>query len=257
MGKPVSVTDIPFESYEHSVPLILDRIGAAGLLSEKDLILLKPNLVNASPFPVTTSPDLCRAVIRYIRGCSHARIVIAEGCGDAVLETGEIYSTLGYDRLARETGIELLDLNHAPVQRLQYPGNKIFPEFFLPEIAKTAFIFSLPVLKAHSLAQITGTLKNMMGFAPPQYYSGGGFWKKARFHQHIQQSIIELNRYILPDLTLMDASVGLSQYHLGGPLCDPPAARLIAGTNPFELDRAAAGFLGLEQDAIPHIQPPG
>ena len=255
MQKPKDVVEIEFESYSQSVPKILDLIKAHDRIRQEKSILLKPNLVNDSPFPVTTSPEFCRAVIQYIRKYSRARLIIAEGCGDAVLETGEIFGILGYDRLSREFDIELMDLNHAPLIRMEKPGNQIFSEMFLPKIAFESYVISLPVLKAHSLAVMTGTLKNMMGFAPPEHYSGGGFWKKAAFHDRMQQSIRELNTYLTPDLTLMDASVGLCQYHLGGPQCSPPLNRLVAGYDPFELDQAVARLLGLDPDRIPHIFP--
>lgn len=244
---------IPFDSYAKSVPEILARVKADNLAASASRILLKPNLVNDSPFPVTTSPDFCREVIFFFKAHTRAEIIIAEGCGDAVLETSDVFRNLGYDCLAAETGVDLIDLNHAPLVRLKNAGNTIFPEFFLPEIATESLIVSLPVLKAHSLAGITGTLKNMMGFAPPAHYSGGGYWKKASFHTAMQASIVALNTYVLPHLTLMDASVGLSEYHLGGPTCNPPAGRLIAGTDPWEVDRAAARLLGLDPDRIPHI----
>jgi len=109
---------------------------------------------------------------------------------------------------------------------------------------RAATIISVPVLKAHSLAQISGTLKNMMGFPPPQYYSGShGSWKKAAFHMNMQQSLIDLNSYLTPDLTLMDYSVGMADYHLGGPHCDPPIGKIIAGYNPWEIDREACHLL--------------
>ena len=54
----------------------------------------------------------------------------------------------------------------------------------------------------------------------------------------------------------MDASVGLAQYHLGGPRCDPPANRLLAGFDPFLLDQTAARLLGLDPEGIPHICSP-
>lgn len=252
----MTVTDIPFESYELSVPRILDKIGAHRALKNQTIILVKPNLVNDSPFPVTTAREFTRQVITYIQKHSQARIVLAEGCGDSVLETHDVFQNLGYDSLAQELNIELLDLNHAPLEKRTDPGNTIFPEIFLPEIAGESYIVSLPVLKAHSLALVTGTLKNMMGFAPPSHYSGGGFWKKTFFHDQIQKSISELNRYILPDLTLMDASVGLAQYHLGGPVCDPPINCLAAGFDPFLIDQFAARLLGLNPDIIPHIFSP-
>jgi uncharacterized protein (DUF362 family) len=247
---------IHFESYKESVPKILDLIRADKLVKPSPLILLKPNLVNDSPFPVTTSPDFCKEVIFYLRRHTQARIIIAEGCGDSVLETTEVFQALGYDSLAKELGIELLDLNHAPLERLEHQDNRIFPHFFMPKITRKSFIISLPVLKAHSLAEITGTLKNMMGFAPPEHYSGDGFWKKAIFHNEIQTTIRELNHYVLPHLTLMDASVGLSQYHLGGPICAPPVDRLIAGTDPYMVDQSAARLLGIDPGTVPHIQSP-
>jgi uncharacterized protein (DUF362 family) len=174
MEKTEKVTEIEFVSYTESVPGILEKILVDEQLKDQETILLKPNLVNASPFPVTTPPQLVEAVIKYVRKHSSARLIIAEGCGDSVMNTREVFASLGYNELSKNMDVELLDLNHAPLVRLENKGNKIFPEMFLPEIAFESFIISLPVLKAHSLAVITGTLKNMMGFAPPKHYGGGG-----------------------------------------------------------------------------------
>jgi len=110
------------------------------------------------------------------------------------------------------------------------------------------------VLKAHSLSDITGALKNMIGFAPPKHYSGRfGSWKKAVFHQDVHNAITELNLYRTPDLAVMDASVGLADFHLGGPTCKPPVERIIAGVDPLQVDRAAAGFLNLDWRTIGHL----
>lgn len=247
--------DIEFQSYEKSVPQLLDLIQAKERFKEQKTLLLKPNLVNASPFPVTTAPEFCKAVILYAKKYSDARIIIAEGCGDSVMDTDQVFRNLGYRKLANELNVELMDLNYAPLIRLENKKNTIFKEIFLPEIAFESYVVSLPVLKAHSLAEITGTLKNMMGFAPPEHYSGGGAWKKSFFHARMHKSIRELNSYLLPDMTLMDASVGLCQYHLGGPTCDPFVNRLIAGYDAHEIDRAAADYLGLDSDGIPHLCP--
>lgn len=244
-----------FESYKISVPKTLDAINASHLFAEQETILLKPNIVNGSPFPVTTAPEFCAPVVEYIKNCSKAKIIIAEGCGDNANETSDLFNLLGYDKLAEKYDIELMDLNHEPLTTLTHPENKIFPEIYLPQIAFNSFILSLPVLKAHSLAYITGTLKNMMGFAPPEYYSGSGVWKKAFFHEQMQDSLIELNRFLKPDLTLMDASVGLAEYHLGGPECHPRVNKLIVGDDPFEIDQCAARLLGFDPDSIRHINP--
>jgi len=245
---------VDFYSYHKSVAAALDAIDAGETLAQQTAILLKPNLINASPHPVTTPADCCEAVIEYIRSCSDASIVIAEGCGDAYLETDEVFDLLGYRDLVRRYGIDLVDLNTAPLRKLKDANCSFFSEIYLPEIAYTHFIISIPVLKAHSLAQITGTLKNMVGLAPPQYYgSPFGGWKKSIFHNNMQQSIIDLNRYRSPDLSVIDASVGLADFHLGGRHCSPPVKKIIAGFDSLQVDRQAADFLELDWRQIPHL----
>ncbi len=246
---------IDFQSYEKSIAKALDELDAHKQIGKKSGVLIKPNLINDSPHPITTSAACCEVIVHYVQSCCDAPIVIAEGCGDSVLETDQIFATQGYNALAEKYGIRLLDLNHAPLTTVQRSDCPVFPEMVLPEIAFTHYIISVPVLKAHSLAVITGGLKNMMGFAPPEHYSGRyGHWKKAVFHDRMQQSIIDLNRYIAPDLTVMDGSIGMAEYHLGGSHCDPPVAKIVAGYNPWEVDREAAGLLGLDWQAIGHIR---
>ncbi len=250
----MDIVTVDFESYEKSISAALDAIAAHERLAEQSAVLIKPNLVNDSPHPITTSADSCGAIIEYVRRHSKAEVVVAEGSGDAVLETPEIFERLGYADMARNYGVPLVDLNHEPLRKLADPGCEVFPEMYLPEIAFTHYIISVPVLKAHSLAILTGTLKNMMGFAPPKYYSGQhGIWKKAVFHGRMQESLIDLGKYLVPDLSVMDCSVGMAQYHLGGPHCDPPVNKIVAAYDPWEMDRTAAGLLGLDWRRIAHV----
>ncbi len=249
------MAETEFVSYRESVPEVLDAIGARDVLEGQTAVLIKPNLINASPFPITTAPECIEAVIEYVRSCSEAEIVIGEGCGDPGLETGEVFDRLGYRELARRHGVELVDLNPAPLTRLENRDCAVFKEMYLPEIAMSHYLISVPVLKAHSFSEITGTLKNMIGLAPPKHYSGRfGTWKKAVFHHRMHQSIVDLNRYRTPDLSLMDATVGMPDYHLGGAHCDPPLGKLIAGFDPLQVDRRSAELLGLRWQRIAHLR---
>ncbi|WP_461211538.1 DUF362 domain-containing protein [Desulfocurvus sp. DL9XJH121] len=249
------LVSVGFASFEASVPEVLDACGAGEFLAGRERVLLKPNLVMAKEPPVTTPVALTEAVARYVRAhAPGAEIVVAEGTGCG-LETGEVFERLGYAGMAARLGLPLVDLNHAPLVRRENPACRVFPEMWLPELAFTHTVVSLPVLKAHSLSTVTGTMKNMMGFAPPEHYGGGsyGAWKKARFHQYMHQSIRDLCAYVSPALTLMDASVGMAEYHLGGPVCDPPVGLLLAGAVPLALDREAARLLGLDWRTIGHL----
>ncbi len=243
-----------FSDYATSVQQCMQAGGMAQRLTDGRPVMLKPNLINASPHPVTTPPAFCEAVIAYVREHTDVPIVLAEGCGDSALETMEVFARLGYETVARKLDVRLLDLNTAPLVRLTDPKCRKFPEMWLPEAVFDHVLISLPVLKAHSLCRLTGSLKNMMGLVPPEHYGGSyGSWKKAAFHQHLDEAIVELNRYRSPDFTVMDATIGLAQYHLGGAHCEPPLNRILAGSDARAVDREAAGLLGLDWRSVGHL----
>lgn len=247
------VVTLACREYARTVRDAFEQAGGPDALAGFGRILLKPNLVNASPFPVTTHPEFTAAVIDAVRAHTDAPIVIAEGTGDKDKETDEVFAALGYDELARRKDVGLLDLNHADLVEVSRPGCPVFPTMWLPEVAFTHGIVSLPVLKGHSMAVVTGTMKNMMGFAPPSHYQGGG-WKKALFHKDMHGSIRDLNRYVTPHFTVMDATVGLKDYHLGGPRCRPEVGMILAGADPLAVDRAAAGLLGIDWRRVDHLR---
>lgn len=243
-----------FNGYAATVNRCMDNVGAASLLSDGRPVMLKPNLVNASPHPVTTPPELCAAVIAYVRRHSKAPVVIAEGCGDAGLDTHQVFDRLGYEKMARRLDVPLVDLNTAALTRLENGSCRRLPEMWLPEMAFTHFLISLPVLKAHSLCRFTGSMKNMMGLVPPIHYAGRfGSWKKAALHLQLDEAIVDLNRYRSPDFTVLDATIGLADFHLGGARCDPPVNCLLAGAHARSVDREAAGLLGMDWHCIGHL----
>ena len=87
----MSCISMNFTTYQTSVPEILGRLNASAILAQQSAILIKPNLVNSSPHPVTTAVACCEAVVQYIQACTpNAEIVIAEGCGDCARSTPEI-----------------------------------------------------------------------------------------------------------------------------------------------------------------------
>jgi uncharacterized protein (DUF362 family) len=255
----METTVVDFKNYKESVKEAFDAVKACETLEKQTAILIKPNLMGPSPFPVTTSVDCCDAVLDYVRTCApEAEIVVGDGCGDPNMDTHAVFVELGYADWAVEKGIHLIDLNDAPLEWREDPSCEMFPEISLPEIAFTHYIVSVPVLKAHTLCAMTGAMKNMMGFAPPRHYKGShhGCWKKAVFHENLDQAIMDLNRYRNADLTLLDASIGLRESHLGDPECDPPIGKLLAGFNPLEIDRVAAGLLDLDWHDVGHLSEP-
>ncbi len=243
-----------FANWRESVPRLLDAAGLGKRLAAQRQILVKPNLVEALKPPVTTPVELIAALIDYIRANNAAaRIIVGEGTGSLSYNTSHPFEFLGYTRLAQRYDIELMDLNEAPVQKIVKPACRRWPEMYLPRVVFESFLVSVPVLKAHTLAGVTLTMKNMMGIAPPAHYQQNGRWKKASFHERIHEAIADLNRYRTPDFTLLDATVGMREAHLWGATCRPAPNLLAAAFDPVAIDAFGAGVLKRNWQDIGHI----
>jgi len=243
-----------FTGWQQSVrPLLtaarlLEQMGAA------KTVLIKPNLVKNMAPPATTPAPLVGEIVEFLqRERPGLRIIIGEGTGDKEYDTAYMFRELGYTAMAEGHGVELLDLNLAPLRCLRLPQCQRWPELYLPEILFEAFIISVPVLKAHSMAEVTLTMKNMLGCAPPSHYQCGGRWKKSAFHERIQEAVLDLNRYRTPDFTILDATVGMCEAHVWGAHCQPPCLRLAAGVDPVALDVYGAELLKRDWHQIGHL----
>lgn len=250
-----TVFSIDYTDWDKSLNILLEKSGLADALKDRQRILLKPNLVEAFKPPITTPVALIGALVDWLRDrAPHCSITIGEGCGSARDDTWHVFKQLGYTRLAAEKKIDLLDLNEEKCLAKKNKDCPRFPQIFLPAVLFDCFLLSVPVLKAHSLAGVTLTMKNMMGTAPPAHYQQGGHWKKASFHSGIHAAIFDLNRYRTPDFTVLDATVGMSEAHLWGPVCSPAKNKLAAGVDPVAIDAWGCTLLGRDWRKIGHIR---
>jgi len=242
------IAKVQFAGYEHSIPQALDLIGAARCLPRDGLIILKPNLTNSAPPPVTTSVQALEAVYRYCRAHTDAEIIIGEGAGSG--RTCDVFAALGYTDLARREGIRLVDFNEAETVALENPDALQLKKFHLPRIAQGAFIISIPVLKDHSFTKTTIAMKNMFGLAPGKYYAGS--WNKSKLHSPSpDDSVVDVCLYKKPDLSVVDASVALTGGHLAG---KKKAINLIlAGFDPVAVDAVGSQLLGHEPGWVHYL----
>ncbi len=243
-----------YTSWQDSVDLLLDQAGLPEAIGDSSLVLIKPNLVEPLDPPITTPVGLVEAIVRYLQDrVPGVKLIVGEGSGAKNYDTFHSLRVLGYEEMASRCGIDLLDLNVEPLRSLKREDCKRWPEMHLPTIVMDSFLLSVPVLKAHSLASVTLTMKNMMGCAPPSHYQRSGHWKKAAFHDNVQDAVLDLNRYRTPDFTVLDATVGMQKAHLWGPTCEPPHRKLAAGYDPVAIDAYGAGLLGRQWQQIGHL----
>jgi len=242
------VAKVKFVDYRTSIPRALDLIDTPARLPQQGLIIIKPNMTNSSPPPVTTSVAAAEATYNYCKAHSKAEIVIGDGCGNG--RTPDVFEALGYTDLANKYGLKLFDFNEAETVELKNDNAFQLKQFYMPKIVQHSFIISLPVLKDHSFTKTTIAMKNMFGIAPGKFYSGS--WNKSKLHSpSTDKSVVDVCLYKKPDLSIVDASVALKGMHLAGK--QKSIGLILAGFDPVAVDTLGSGLLGHNPKKVDYL----
>lgn len=243
---------LDLNSYEETIPSVLQALAVPSLLQGCSRVVIKPNLVLNSPPPVTTDVRCVEAIARFCLANSRAEVVVAEGAGGA--DTHSCYNSLGYTEMAWRLGIRLVDLDRENTVKVYNERARIYKSFPLPEILQESFIISVPVLKEHSITDVSLSLKNMIGICPADEFSGYWTFKKSLVHRvDVDQAIVDINLHCPINLAVVDGGIGMKGSHLGGPRIEPPVKKIIAGTDPLAVDTAAAALLGHNPEQVSHL----
>jgi uncharacterized protein (DUF362 family) len=153
----------------------------------------------------------------------------------------------GYDELIEKyqdigCDIELINLSKEECITLEMKS-KPFLNLQIPKILLGRhFYISVARAKIHELTDITGILKNQFGCLSRK--------DKSVYHRYIDSIILEVNRWIKPDLCLVDAITGMEGVtkgrivHIGVFIC---------GKDPVAVDSTLSRVMGLDPYNIQHI----
>jgi len=212
-------------------------------------VIIKPNIVNHAPPPVTTDVRVVKGIIKALKESGIKEIVIAEGSGSG--DTIENLHKLGYSRL----GIELIDLDKEKTITVAVSNCHVWKEIIIPRMLLGKFIISVPVLKEHSMCMVTGSLKNMVGILPERHYSGYWTYKKSQIHRHNPDGCIaDIARVIKPDWAIVDATIGMRGSHISGTPIKPPINLVYGSASPLEADKYACKLLGKNWRDVPYLR---
>lgn len=202
MAKGVS---IKFQSYEFSVPKVLEFIKLGDELKKHDTIILKPSLRNFSS--KNTSAEFSEAVLKYCieKKSPNSKILIAEGADGE--DTLDVFEKTGHRELAERYGISMIDLNTAEVEEIRDGEFLKFESIMYPKILLNSFIISLPKLSLDDETEMQASLSNMLGAFPSSHYKGFFSRKKNKIRNWaIKYSIHDILKCKMPDLAVIDAS---------------------------------------------------
>ena len=219
--------------------MVKKGLGELGIRIRGRKIVIKPNLITDRPYPVTTPPETVEALIEYFREGNE--IVIAEGSG--FKDTEELFERFGYGKLAKRYGVRLVDLNSDRFEVLGIPAASVLKRFELPLTLKDSYLVSAAVLKRHSMAGATLSLKNMLGATVGS--------NKGRFHPRLDENIVDLNLYLRPKLAVIDGRLGLNS-ELGGRAKE--FGVMIFSVDLVAADAVGARLLGRDPLRIEHLR---
>jgi uncharacterized protein (DUF362 family) len=137
-------------------------------------ITLKPNVVHglAPDSGITVHPGFMRGIIDHLiaRGFDPSVISMAEGGGgEDDRDMGVHFRAVEFDKLAAETGVNLVDLNAGDFVRVDIPAGVVFKQM---PIGRTvwdpeAYFINIPKMRTHNLAITTIAIKNLQGIVVP------------------------------------------------------------------------------------------
>ncbi len=243
---------IAYDAYEPAAILqALDNIRAAGLVKSSDVVVITPNWVQQKTpdTAVVVGPESLREIIRFVKNQNPRRIVVATGSGQK--DTGEIMSSIGFDRIIREEEVEFADLNKGPFTKVKLNHHSPSSTMLNKLYNEMTFLISFTQLKYHQEATVSAAIKNIALSWPPA--SEHGHPKKLLgIHDDLHGFIRAMAEIIPIDLSI----VSLSPAMVGtGPSGGVPVSSglVICGTDPVAIDTIGARYLGFKPQAIRYL----
>ena len=235
--------------------------GYVGKALEEGIKLLGGFGVLQSPFVI--KPNICAYVVKTRFAVTDVKIV--EGLINLVLKkdrslsikivesdseskfADDAFEKFGYKSLEERMGklgfdVSLVNLSHSPISSVNLDG-LYFKNPELPNlITGSKYFVSIAIPKTHYLTFITGTMKNLFGLLPRK--------NQSFYHASINAVIVDLNRLVRPDLSIVDARVGLEGWE------GPKTRRIntfILGRKPVCVDATMARIMGFRPEKIRHL----
>ncbi|MBT3283541.1 DUF362 domain-containing protein [Candidatus Bathyarchaeota archaeon] len=229
-----------YETTKQALGLVIDEVD----VEPDDRVLIKPNCVSSKPpnTGVTTDSRVVEPIIEFLREKGVHDIVIGEGGNPGTKKTFRI---TGLKDLAKRQGVELINLNKDKWEELPIPGSVAMNKV---KIARTVLecdrIINVPKLKIHHMAQVTLSLKNLMGVVVDK--------RGQLMHHKLHEKIVDLASLFTPALNVVDGIVGAERDEVVGSPIESNV--IIAGVDMVSVDAIGSAVMGLDPLKVSHIQ---
>ena len=220
-------------------------------------VFIKPNLVTPPTqwdFQSITHPLILEAVLLKCIEGSPSQIVV--GCCGFKGQWKRTIELSGYDKICQRYSCDLICLqegeNFHKYSLIRFSDKEEYMSLFGTKISdyllEAEVGLNLSKMKVHSMARMTGSIKNMMGTISPK----GAMHPKGSsdiLHKRLRDLYLLMKKYV--SWNLMDGIIGSEYNEQYG--VSKQANVLISGKDMFEVDWAASQVMGMNPFEIPYL----
>lgn len=248
----VACPDYTPETARKALAEAIEAVGGLDWVKPGMRVGVKLNLCAAKKpeAAATTHPVLASELTRMLvsRG---AEVILGDSPGGPFTPQllNRLYEMTGMRQCESAGGTLNLDCGHTEVD---YPEGRSFRRFpYVNWMQGCDAIISFSKLKSHGMQGMTAAVKNLYGVIPGTIKSETHF--RHEDPMDFANLLIDLNEYVRPCLCLCDA---VEIMEGNGPTMGTPRhlGLLLAGRDPYRLDRLGAQLLGLKEGEIPYLE---
>ena len=219
-----------------SISEILKQVVKDAGMRGKRRIFVKPNLSHPEYVPgVVTSPTLTYELVSLLRDEAE-EVVVGESDGFNY-SCRLAFEKTGMEVAVKKAGGTVVNLSEDKVVEVKFQRSGALKKLFLPKTLLDAdAVVDLPLMKTHEFMMYSGAIKNLFGCVPSN--------RRIYLHPYLPEVLYRLYSFLEPQLTVMDARVGIEG---NGPTKGKPVKMGLILTSNCALatDIIAAKIMGL------------
>jgi uncharacterized protein (DUF362 family) len=216
--------------------IVSKTIGESGLRG-KNRIFIKPNLSHPEYLPgVVTSPNVMHQLVGLLRD-GNSEVVVGESNGFNY-PCWTAFDKTGMQKAVESAGGKVINLSEDKVVEVKFPEDCPLKRLFLPKTVLNAdAVVDLPLMKTHEFMAYSGAIKNLFGCVPSN--------KRIYLHPYLPEVMYRLYSLFKPQLTIMDARIGIEG---NGPTKGKPVKMdlMLTGGDALAVDILAARVMMLD-----------
>ena len=180
--------------------ILKQAIREAGLRGKKR-IFVKPNLSHPEYVKgVVTDPTLTFELVSLLRK-SAEEVIVGESDGFNY-PCRVAFEKTGTAAAVKRAGGTVINLSEDKIVKVNFHGNHAVKQLFLPKtLLEVDAVVDLPLMKTHEFMMYSGAIKNLFGCVPSN--------RRIYLHPHLPEVFYLLYVLLEPQLTIMDARVGI------------------------------------------------